>query len=123
MSQRAKVQRKTAARALEFEGEKAFGELADGLGLNVELAGHADHVRESPLIAGEQTDGGAEIDNDHGFEESEGRGEDAAEEQLRPCERNAGATPGEPGQRRNCDEEVDPPGLGDESDGHGKILP
>src|SRR5216684_8896866 len=39
--------------AKEFEGEKALGELADGLGLNVILGGHADHVGESSLIAGE----------------------------------------------------------------------
>src|SRR6267143_5129193 len=43
--------------AKDFEGEQAFRELADRLGLHVKLTGHVDNVGESPLVSGQQAGG------------------------------------------------------------------
>ncbi len=126
----AKVQRKTAARALDFvavskadfEGEKALGDLVYRLRLLVNVSRHADNVSECSLKSGQQADGCAEIDDNHGFQKSEGRREYAADEQLPHGDGDATATPGEPGQRRNQNEKVYPPRLGNEADHHGMIL-
>src|SRR5216683_1927844 len=104
--------------AKEFEGEKALGKLAYRLGLLVEASRHADDVGECSLISGQQPRGGAEIDDNHSFQESEGRREHAGDEQLPRGKRDTATTPGEPGQQRNQNEEVYPPRLGNESDGH-----
>jgi len=89
-----------------FESERLWG-LADRLGLREKLP-DMRMTSERALIR-EQTTAAPGIDDNHGFQKSEGRCEDAAEEQCAIVkERRRDAR--RPGQRRNQDEEVYPPG-------------
>src|SRR4029077_18376748 len=84
----------------------------------------AAHLGERPLISRQQSGGGAQVDDHGGFDESECGGEQTGADELQRTERQAMATPAEPGCERNQQQKIHPPGLGEklEALGHEPIV-